>query len=225
MSLVHEALQKAGREKLRKTGVQPAPALKPAPRPAPPYGPAESRPVESVATMPVASHAASVASTFASGQSADQAAAVYPQKKQSALLAVLIVCVSLVAIVAIVFLVSLAAPMIRESRQTVHAGGETQPPTAATEPKPNEPAPQPVVASAPMGVTAQQPPAPPAGSVEAGFRLTGVMIVPNIAPSAVINGRIVNESSYVDGATVKKIERDRVTLVDAQGKEIVLRLN
>lgn len=51
------------------------------------------------------------------------------------------------------------------------------------------------------------------------------MIVPNVAPSAVINGRIVNESGYVDGATVKKIERDSVTLVDAQGKEIVLRLN
>jgi hypothetical protein len=232
MSLVHEALQKAGREKLRKTGVQPAPALKPAPRPAPPFGPAESRPVETVATMPVASHAVSVASTFASGQSVDQAAAVYPQKKQSALLPVLIVCVSLVAIVAIVFLVSLAAPMIRESRQTVHAGGETQPPTAATEPKPNEPAPQPVVASPahgfgasePVRVSAQQRPAPPAGSAEDGFRLTGIMILPD-SRYAVLNGHAVYESSYVDGATVKKIERDRVTLVDAQGKEIVLRLN
>jgi hypothetical protein len=237
MSLVHEALQKAEREKQRKAGVWSPPAQKPSPQPIQQVCSTEStptvagksvvadRPAESVGTMSVASHAVSVASTFAVGQSLDQAAAVYPQKKQSGLLPVLIVCVSLVAIVAIVFLVSLAAPMIRESRQTVHTGGQTQPPTVATEPKPNEPAPQPVVASAPVGVTAQQPLAPPAGSVEAGFRLTGVMKDPDGKYAAVINGRVVYESYYVGGATVKNIERDRVTLVDAQGKEIVLRLN
>jgi hypothetical protein len=230
MSLVHEALQKAEREKQRKTGVWHAPTEKLSPKPVQQFGSTESaaavagksvvadRPAESGATM-------SVASTIASSQSFDQATSVYPQKKQSALLPVLIVCVSLVAIVAIVFLVSLAAPMIRESRQTVRAGGEAQPiPAATTEPKPNEPAPQPVVASAPVGVTAQQAPAPPAGSAEAGFRLTGIMILPD-SRYAVLNGHAVYESGYVDGATVKKIERDRVTLVDAQGREIVLRLN
>lgn len=42
--------------------------------------------------------------------------------------------------------------------------------------------------------------------------------------SAVVNGRIVYEDGYVDGATVKKVERDQVTL-DVNGRESVLRLN
>ena len=40
---------------------------------------------------------------------------------------------------------------------------------------------------------------------------------------AVVNGRVTYEGSYVDGATVKKIERDRVT-IDDHGRDTVLRL-
>jgi hypothetical protein len=256
MSLVHEALQKAEREKQRKAGVWTAPTEKSSPQPVQPFGVTESpptvpdksaatdspandfragKPTEPIATMSTASHAMSVASGASkAGQSVDQTAAVYAQKKQSGLLAVLIVCVSLVAIVAIVFLVSLAASGIREARQAGRPAAAA-PPThvaAATEPKPNEPAPQPVVASPaanvasePMGLPAQQPPAPVAGPAESGFRLTGIMIVPDGRYAAVINAHVVYESSYVDGATVKSIQRDRVTLVDALSKEIVLRLN
>lgn len=40
---------------------------------------------------------------------------------------------------------------------------------------------------------------------------------------AVLNGRVAYEGYYIDGATVKKIERDRVT-VEVTGRETVLRL-
>lgn len=40
---------------------------------------------------------------------------------------------------------------------------------------------------------------------------------------AVLNGRVAYEGYYIDGATVKKIERNRVT-IDADGHEQVLRL-
>ncbi len=40
---------------------------------------------------------------------------------------------------------------------------------------------------------------------------------------AVINGKNVREGYYIDGAIVKKIERDRVTL-NVNGNEVVLRL-
>jgi hypothetical protein len=210
MSLVHEALQKAGREKLRKTGIQLAPAQRPPPRPAQPFAAVASKPAETVAT-------------FAVGKPVEQSHAPVTQKKQPPLLPALVVCVAAVAIVAIVFLVSLAASAIRDSRQTVRANTSinSTPVANATEPTGKEPSTPPLVVSEPVTPTAQQPP-PPSNS---GFKLTGIMIVPNAEPSAVINGRVVYESSYVDGATVKSIERDHVTLVDAQGKEIVLHLD
>ena len=40
---------------------------------------------------------------------------------------------------------------------------------------------------------------------------------------AVINGRVVYVEQYIDGAVVKNIERDRVTL-DENGREAVVRL-
>ena len=41
--------------------------------------------------------------------------------------------------------------------------------------------------------------------------------------SAVINGHVVAREQYVDGAIVKSVERDRVTL-NVDGREIVVRL-
>lgn len=256
MSLVHEALQKAEREKQRKAGVWPAPAQKSPPKPVQQLGATEplpatggrpagtGSPVASAALSSVTDHAAGGAGPTTASRSADRiAAGLDPKKKQSRLLPALIVCVSLVAFVAIVFLVSLTASTILQTSQTVRAGGEARPATAA-----NESAPQPVAATperrvganAAVGVTAQQPPAPPAGStgatagqplappagsVVAGYRLTGIMILPDGKYAAVLNGRVAYESGDVGGATVKKIERDRVTLVDGQGKEVLLRLN
>ena len=66
---------------------------------------------------------------------------------------------------------------------------------------------------------------PPAGSSanEARFKLTGIVSVPEGGFGAVINGRNVVENSYVDGATVKKVDRDQVAL-DLNGHEVVVRL-
>jgi len=46
---------------------------------------------------------------------------------------------------------------------------------------------------------------------------------PGGKPMAVINGRAAYEGYYVDGATVEKIETDRVT-IDVKGQKAVLRL-
>ncbi len=47
---------------------------------------------------------------------------------------------------------------------------------------------------------------------------------PDGKPVAVINGRVTYEGYYVDGATVEKIEADRVTL-DIKGQKALLRLH
>ena len=41
--------------------------------------------------------------------------------------------------------------------------------------------------------------------------------------SAVINGHVVATAQYVDGAIVKSVERDRVTL-NVDGRDVVVRL-
>ena len=67
---------------------------------------------------------------------------------------------------------------------------------------------------------------PPAGSTanDLRFKLTGIMSVPEGGFSAVINGKAVVENDYVDGATVKRIDRDRVAL-DLNGHELMVRLS
>src|ERR1043166_409768 len=66
---------------------------------------------------------------------------------------------------------------------------------------------------------------PPAGSTvsDVRFKLTGIMGEPKGGFSAVVNGKSVVENSYVDGAKVKKIDRDQVAL-DLDGHEVVIRL-
>ena len=88
---------------------------------------------------------------------------------------------------------------------------------------------RPQVSAAPPPESATPPIAQPVASVsgptenDTRFRLTGIMGLPEGGFGAVINGKTVREQFYVDGAIVKKIERDRVTL-DLNGVTIVARL-
>ena len=63
----------------------------------------------------------------------------------------------------------------------------------------------------------------PAGSTanDVRFKLTGIVSVPEGGFGAVINGKVVTEENYVDGAIVKKIGRDQVTL-DLNGHEVAI---
>ncbi len=219
MSLVHEALQKAEREKQRKTGVVPAPPHKISPPHAPHFSPTESRSIETPATV-------SVAGTFAAGQPVAAAVVDGPSKKQSSFLTVLIVSVAVVAIVAIVFLASLAASAIRDSRRVV--GTTAALPSAlasqAAAPQPAAataaavPVPQAAEAAAPQ---AQQPVPPP---LDPRYKISGITKDTDGKYWAIINGQLRSEDQYVDGATVKSVERDRATLTLDNGQTVVLRL-
>jgi len=79
----------------------------------------------------------------------------------------------------------------------------------------------PAVAPAPTPV----PPTPlPANSTanDARFKLTGIMKLGE-EYSAVVNGHVVTREQYVDGAIVKSVAQDRVTL-NVDGREVVVRL-
>ncbi len=175
MSLVYEALQKAEREKGRKSGAPPA----------------EPRPVAPVRTVPPVQPAPA------------------PQR-WPALVTVLIACVAVVAIVAIMWLVKNVSPREAKPTLTVSDGG-----TRAVVPAPSSPT---VSAQAPAST-----PIPAAATEnDPRFKLTGIMKTGD-AYGAVINGHVVYDGHYVDGAVVKRVERDRVTL-DLNGRETVIRL-
>lgn len=213
MSLVHEALQKAEREKQRKLGTTPSAPVSPA---APPpvsapviHAPPTTAPVTYIAHAPVSHQPA--------------AAVEETPEKNNFLLPALIGCVAIVAIIAIVFLVSSATSVLRQSRENPPVTAPAA--SAAVAPSTSPAAPQPTVPSpadsaAPATVS---PPAAPATD-EAKYKITGVMKDPDGKPSAVLNGRVAYEGYFIDGATVKKIETDRVTL-DVKGQELVLRLH
>jgi hypothetical protein len=219
MSLVHEALQKAEREKQRKTGVAPAPPHKISPPPAPQFSPTESRSIETPATV-------SVAGTFAAGQPAAAAVVDGPAKKQSSFLTVLIVSVAVVAIVAIVFLASLATSAIRDSRRVVGDGNTAALPAApaspAAAPQPASAAAVPAPVTADSGAPQTQQPAVP--SPDPRYKISGITKDTDGKYWAIINGQLRSEDQYVDGATVKSVERDRATLTLDNGQTIVLRL-
>ena len=65
----------------------------------------------------------------------------------------------------------------------------------------------------------------PAGSSanDLRFKLTGIMSAPEGGLVAVVNGKVVVEKNYVDGAIVKKIDLEQVTL-DLNGHEFAVRL-
>jgi cytoskeletal protein RodZ len=197
MSLVHEALRKAEREKQRKSGTLPVAATEPhasipraQPIPTPKLQPPSPAPQRNEPAAPLA-----------------------PRKSHSVLMAVLISCVSIVAIVAIVILVTRQAATIREADSAMTT--TPQKPVAANTHTPPT-----------AGASDQSEPAQPATpSPSSPYRITGIMTDPSSGKfSAVLNGRTVSEGYYVDGATVKSISRNQVTLTLDNGREIVVRL-
>ena len=199
MSLVHEALQKAEREKQRKTGDPPIfvqRAQPVAPRPALPR---EDKPV---------------APTRVSGfpQAPASPAPAPVAKSHQTVLVVVAACVALVAIVAIVFIVNRTASV---ARKTESPGRSSAVPTASSSTW-TEPRPQTETLTQPAAT------APPADTSQ--YKVTGIMKDPQGTYCAVINGRVVYVEHYIDGAVVKAIDRERVTL-DENGRELVLRLN
>jgi hypothetical protein len=195
MSLVYEALQKAEREKGRKTGTPPAPVAVP--------------PVQPVAVAKAPAPAA-VPLTTVPAES---------PKSMNSLLTMLFAGVSVVALLAIVYIVMLAArnfapsPAARAS-ESVPAAAST--PAAAIAPDP---------ANQATGSSGEKPPVPLSPNSTANdprYRLTGVMITDGHY-GAVLNDHVVYDGQYVDGAIVKKVERDRVTL-NVDGRDIVIRL-
>ena len=203
MSLVHEALRKAEREKQRKLGIAPVvSAPTPVPSHAPAHAPGVATPLPARAFAPVTPSEPA------------------PQKSHYTLFLAVISIVAFVAIVAIVFLVSRITPGSSETAKTTPT-----PVVAKEEPKPVEShawppeVPKPAVESP---VPAVEPVAPAAVDVS-NFTLSGIMTDPEGKLCAVLNGRVVYVDGYVEGAVVKSIDRDRVTL-DIKGRDVVLRL-
>jgi hypothetical protein len=133
------------------------------------------------------------------------------------LLPALIGCVAIVAIIAIVFLVSNATSVFRPSKENppVAVSAASAPVAQSTSPA----APPPTESAAPASVP---PPVAPMTD-ESKYKISGIMKDPDGKPVAVVNGRVAYEGYFVDGATIKKIDTDRVTL-DVKGQEVVLRL-
>ncbi len=213
MSLVHEALQKAEREKQRKLGTVPSPPVS-VTRASPPVStPVVHAPVATAPTTPV---------TRAVVSHKPAAPAAEPEKTNNILLPALIGCVAIVAIIAIVFLVSNATTVLHQSKESppVAASAAPVPAAQSTSPAASQPtAPPPTDSAAPASVP---PPVAPVTD-ESKYKISGIMKDPDGKPVAVVNGRVAYEGYFVDGATVKKIETDRVT-IEVKGRDIVLRL-
>jgi len=186
MSLVYEALQKAAREKQRKTGE----SLRTEPTPIPSK---EGSPT-------VAAPLLGGAGGGLRGTTNSQPAVPAPAKSHQGALVVVAASVALVAIVAIVLMVF---------RQTPTKVEEVVRPVIPQVAKP-----QPV-----MPVTPVAPVSEPL------LKLTGIAPLPDGGFCAFFAGQPlpVYEEQPIEGATVKKIEKDRVTLV-INGREVVLRL-
>lgn len=211
MSLVHEALQKAEREKQRKLGTAPsAPVSVRASQPS--SAPAIHSPVPAAPMFP------SAHPTVPHGPVAP---AEDPPKPNNVLLPLLIGCVAIVAMIAVVFLVGNATSVLRQSRENPPVTASVAPAPVAKSTLPA--APQPTVPPADSAIPpSAAPPLAPAID-ESKYKLSGIMKDPDGKPVAVLDGRVAYEGYFIDGATVRKIETDRVTL-DVKGQELVLRL-
>jgi hypothetical protein len=215
MSLVHEALRKAEREKQRKTGsvpgAPPSPHQTATPQPAhPPVAPA---PALTLPATPAPRH-----------MDARPAAPALEKSLETNhfLLPALIGCVAIVAIIAIVFLVSNASSVLRQSKESAPAAAAAAPPSAATSTVSAEPQP----AAPPRSDSATPANIPPTATPaidESKYKLSGIMKDPDGKSVAVLNSRVVYEGYFIDGATVEKIGPDRVTL-DVNGQKVVRRL-
>jgi len=208
MSLVHEALRKAEREKQRKLGAQPAESIPARPAtPQPIHSPAPHTPVAVAPVIPIVHEAV----PQRTAPSVDES-----REARHFLLPALIGCVAIVAIIAIVFLASNAASVWRQLRES--------PPVATAAPAPAAKSTAPVdpqlPTQRPMDVAT--PPAALATD-DSKYNLSGIMKDPDGKYVAVLNGRVAYEGYYIDGATVKKIDARTVAL-DVNGREMLLRL-
>ncbi len=215
MSLVHEALRKAEREKQRKAGTVPTAP----PSPAQTHAPIVHPPV---AVTPFAS-------PMRGAQSRSQAPAPEHSRDTSrSLLPALIGCVAIVAIIAIVFLVSNASSLLRQTKEIVPAVAASTAPvpvaqsTALADPPPAAPSVAPLTADSTSAPSAPSSTIPLAD--ESKYKISGIMKDPDGKPMAIINGRATYEGYYVDGAIVEKIEADRAT-INVNGQKAVLRLH
>jgi hypothetical protein len=133
-----------------------------------------------------------------------------------------------VGIIAIVFLVSNASSMLRQTKETVPAVAASATPVPVAQPA--APTELPVTAPpvAPPTADPSSTPSAPSSTIpiadDSKYKISGIMQDPDGKPVAVINGRVTYEGYYVDGATVVKIESDRVTL-DIKGQNELLRLH
>lgn len=219
MSLVHEALRKAEREKQRKVGAVTGAPVSPQPpaTPQPIFAPAVHPPVAAAPVAPVPRE--TVAHQPA------PAAEPSPETNHF-LLPALIGCVAMVAIIAIVFLVSNASSVLRQSKENLPLAAAVavpapvaKSPVTAGSPTPAQPPAQPPADSA---MPPNTPPTTPATD-DSKYKISGIMKDPDGKYVAVLNGRVAYEGYYIDGATVKRIEHDRVAL-DINGRELVVRL-
>ena len=214
MSLVHEALRKAEREKQRKAGTVPpaSPSPHPTPVPQPVHAPATHAPVVTTTVAPIGRQAVARASAPSSEK---------PLEANHFLLPALIGCVAIVAIIAIVFLVSNASSVLRQSKESAPAAAAAAAPVTPLAVSANPPA-----AAPPPSDTATPPNVPTVTAPavdESKYKLSGIMKDPDGKNVAVLDSRVVYEGYYIDGATVEKIEPDRVTL-DVKGQKVVRRL-
>jgi hypothetical protein len=137
------------------------------------------------------------------------------------LLPALIGCVAIVAIIAIVFLVSNASSVLRQSKESTPVAAAVAAPMATSAMSAKPPA-----AAPPLSDAATPPNVPPVAAPaidESKYKLSGIMKDPDGKNVAVLDSRVVYEGYYIDGATVEKIEPDRVTL-DVKGQKVVRRL-
>ena len=134
-----------------------------------------------------------------------------PTRSTQSLLVGLMSTVCVVALVAIVYLVvnatrPAAAPVTSSTTGSVTKPADSTPP------------------STPASQSATPSSSAPAPSAQdARYRVTGIMRNPEGKFCAVLNGKIVYDGYYVDGATVKSVSQDRVVL-DVAGRESVVGL-
>ena len=152
--------------------------------------------------------AAAPAPPVKTGVATTDPAPTIPKSSSRNYVSFLIVSLSAVGVAALAYVLVVATRNIPLSTDSVPEPRSTTaiPRATPTEPTPRNESPLPAIA------TENDP----------RFKLTGIMKMGD-SYAAVINGRVIYQDNYVDGAVVKKVERDRVTL-DLNGRETVLRL-
>ena len=127
--------------------------------------------------------------------------------------------VTFVAIVAMVFIV-IRATTIGPATQDTSTRNNVK---TQNDPDPGLPATTAAATTVPTPAAVTSTSTTTTRAIESQYDLTGITQFPDGRQAAVINGQLRSEDQYVDGAIIKKIERDRVTL-DVDGQVLVKRL-